>query len=66
MITGMEPERLTATVEATGPASTAVTLTYDWSAVGPEVREHLHFPPFEPDHLDRSLQHLARLVDQVE
>lgn len=43
-------------------AGTSVTLTYDWSAVGPEVREHLHFPPFGPDHLDRSLRHLAALV----
>jgi len=39
-----------------------VTLTYDWSAVGPEVREYLQFPPFEPDHLDNSLQHLSDLV----
>jgi hypothetical protein len=39
-----------------------VTLTYDWSAVGPEVREYLQFPPFGPDHLDNSLQHLSDLV----
>ena len=37
-------------------------LTYNWSAVGPEVREYLHFPPFPPDHLDNSLQHLGDLV----
>ncbi len=49
-------------LEATGPARTTVTLTYDWSAVGPQVREHLDFPPFAPDHLDNSLQHLAELV----
>jgi uncharacterized protein YndB with AHSA1/START domain len=49
-------------VEATGPAPTTVTLTYDWSAVGPEVREFLEFPMFPPEHLDNSLQHLAELV----
>jgi hypothetical protein len=45
-----------------GPSATRVTLTYDWSAVPPHVREYLHFPPFAPDHLDNSLQHLAALV----
>jgi hypothetical protein len=49
-------------LEASGPSHTTVTLTYDWSAVGPEVREYLQFPPFEPDHLDNSLQHLAEVV----
>ena len=49
-------------LEATGPSGTRVTLTYDWSAVGPEVREYLHFPPFGMDHLDRSLQHLSDLT----
>jgi hypothetical protein len=49
-------------LEPTGPAETTVTLTYDWSAVGPEVREYLEFPVFPPDHLDNSLQHLAELV----
>jgi hypothetical protein len=49
-------------LEATGQSETKVTLTYDWSAVGPEVREYLEFPVFEPDHLDNSLQHLAKLV----
>ena len=49
-------------LEATGPAQTTVTLTYDWSAVGPEVREYLHFPPFAMDHLHNSLQHLSDLV----
>jgi hypothetical protein len=46
----------------TGPSQATVTLTYDWSAVGPDVREYLHFPPFPPDHLPNSLQHLAELV----
>ena len=49
-------------LEPAGPTSTTVTLTYDWSGVGPEVREYLHFPPFPPDHLDHSLQHLAELA----
>ena len=49
-------------LEATAPARTTVTLTYDWSAVPPEVREYLQFPPFAPDHLDNSLQHLSDLV----
>ena len=47
---------------ASGPTRTTVTLTYDWSAVAPEVREYLHFPPFPPDHLDNSLKHLSDLV----
>jgi hypothetical protein len=49
-------------LDATGPSRTTVTLTYDWAAVGPEVREYLQFPPFEHDHLDNSLQHLSDLV----
>jgi uncharacterized protein YndB with AHSA1/START domain len=49
-------------LEATGPSRTTVTLTYDWSAVPSHIREYLHFPPFGPDHLDNSLQHLSRLV----
>jgi uncharacterized protein YndB with AHSA1/START domain len=49
-------------LEATGPSSTTVTLTYDWSAASPEVREHLPFPPFPLEHLDNSLQHLSDLV----
>ena len=49
-------------LEATSPSRTTVTLTYDWSAVGPEVREYLQFPPFGQDHLDNSLQHLSDLL----
>jgi len=47
---------------ATDPSRTTVTLTYDWSAVQPQVREHLQFPPFEQAHLDNSLRHLSDLV----
>ena len=39
-----------------------MTLTYDWSAVSPSVREYLAFPPFAPGHLDDSLRHLAAMV----
>jgi hypothetical protein len=49
-------------LEVTGASRTTVTLTYDWSAVPPEVREYLQFPPFGQDHLDNSLQHLSDLV----
>ena len=49
-------------LEATGPSHTTVTLTYDWSAVPPRVREYIQFPPFGQDHLDNSLQHLSDLV----
>jgi hypothetical protein len=49
-------------LEPVGSSSTTVTLTYDWSAVPPEVHEYLHFPPFPPDHLANSLQHLTELV----
>jgi uncharacterized protein YndB with AHSA1/START domain len=45
-----------------GPSETEVTLTYDWSAVPPFVREHLQFPPFGPEHLTNSLRHLAELA----
>jgi hypothetical protein len=52
-------------LEPSGPSRTKVTLTYDWSAVPPAVREHIGFPPFAPDHLDNSLQHLSDLVDET-
>jgi hypothetical protein len=45
-----------------GPDETKVTLSYDWSAVGPVPRQHIRFPPFTPDHLDNSLSHLAAIV----
>jgi len=45
-----------------GPGETEVTLTYDWSAVGPAPRQRIRFPPFPPGHLDNSLSHLAAIV----
>lgn len=41
---------------------TEVTLTYDWSGVPAELREHIGFPPFGREHLDNSLQNLAALA----
>ncbi|PXY27837.1 SRPBCC family protein [Prauserella muralis] len=46
-----------------GPSATRVTLSYDWSAVPPSVRERVgQFPPFGPEHLPNSLRHLAQLA----
>lgn len=45
-----------------GPSATTVTLCYDWSAVPDDVRQHIGFPPFPPEHLANSLGHLAELV----
>ncbi len=45
-----------------GPSETAVTLTYDWSAVPQFIRGYLTFPPFGPEHLTNSLHHLAELA----
>ena len=45
-----------------GPDETEVTLSYDWSAVGPIPRQRIQFPPFTPGHLDNSLSHLAAIV----
>ncbi|MCV7170057.1 polyketide cyclase [Mycobacterium manitobense] len=47
---------------AEAPSRTRVTLTYDWSSVPPHVREQIDFPPFEPEHLQNSLDHLAELA----
>ena len=44
------------------PGRTEVTLTYDWSAVPPFLRQHITFPPFPVEHLHSSLAHLAELV----
>ncbi|HVA08601.1 MAG TPA: hypothetical protein VNG12_17850 [Acidimicrobiales bacterium] len=45
-----------------GQSETEVKLSYDWSAVPAALREHIGFPPFDPDHLHNSLNHLAELV----
>ena len=45
------------------PSRTEVTLTYDWSAVPSHLREHIGFPPFDAEHLDNSLKHLAELAE---
>jgi hypothetical protein len=45
-----------------GPSETEVVLTYDWSAVPESVRERIRFPPFGPEHLPNSLQHLAGIT----
>jgi hypothetical protein len=50
---------------AAEPSGTEVTLTYDWTAVPPFLREHITFPPFPVDHLTNSLRHLAELVEQA-
>ena len=49
-------------LEPVGEDQTVVTLTYDWSAVPPAIREHIGFPPFDRQHLDNSLKHLAGLA----
>jgi uncharacterized protein YndB with AHSA1/START domain len=49
-------------IEQVGPSQTKVTLTYDWSATTAETREEIQFPPFEPTHLDNSLEHLSELA----
>jgi hypothetical protein len=50
---------------AAEPSRTEVTLTYDWTAVPPFLREHITFPPFPVNHLTNSLRHLAELVQQA-
>jgi hypothetical protein len=45
-----------------GADRTEVTLTYDWSGVSPHYRD-IEFPPFERQHLDNSLEHLAALAE---
>jgi hypothetical protein len=49
-------------IRAAGSSQAHVRLTYDWSAVPTELREHIQFPPFDDAHLENSLQHLADLA----
>jgi hypothetical protein len=46
-----------------GQSQTEVTLTYDWSRVPPVIREPIGFPPFDAQHLENSLKHLAELAE---
>ena len=46
-------------------SETAVRLSYDWSAVPQFLREHIQFPPFNPDHLVNSLRNLAEIAAPV-
>jgi len=57
-----ESVNATTTIGASAGTVFAVTLTYDWSEVGPSPRRRMEFPPFAPDHLDNSLRHLAAIV----
>ena len=41
---------------------TEVRLTYDWSSATAEAREVINFPPFDVEHLENSLRHLAVLA----
>ena len=41
---------------------TLVTLTYDWSAVPPALREEFGLPPFPPEFLAQSLEALDRAL----
>ena len=50
-------------LEPLGPGSSEVTLTYDWSGVGPGPREYMSFPPFPVSHFGDSLRHLAELEE---
>ena len=49
-------------LHADGADSTDVTLTYDWSHVGPEFLEKIKFPLVTADQLEQSLAHLDEQV----
>jgi hypothetical protein len=51
-------------LEPVGAEQTEVTLTYDWSQVPPDHRD-IQFPPFDRQHLDNSLNHLAELAERT-
>src|SRR3954462_8637524 len=50
-------------LEPVGDDRTEVTLTYDWSGVPSQQRQHIPVPPFDVSHLDNSLKHLAELAE---
>lgn len=47
----------------TADGGTEVRLTYDWSGATPQAREVITFPPFDAEHLENSLRHLAVLAE---
>lgn len=49
-------------LEPVGPGQTRVRLTYDWSRVPAQLREHITFPPFPTSYLEGSLQNLSTLA----
>lgn len=49
-------------LQAQGSDATEVTLTYDWSKVGPEFLEKVHFPLVSEHQLGESLGNLAAAV----
>ncbi|WP_434444428.1 polyketide cyclase [Lentzea sp. E54] len=51
-------------IKSLGSSEAEVTLTYDWTAVPPSIREYLTFPVFGPDHLTNSLRNLAAACDR--
>lgn len=51
-------------LEPVGDDRAKVTLTYDWSAVPAAIRHNIAFPPFDGQHLDNSLEHLADLAEK--
>jgi hypothetical protein len=53
-------------IRSVGSSQAHVTLTYDWSAVAPDLREYIQFPPFDSAHLENSLKHLSDLAAAAE
>lgn len=51
-------------LEPEGDDACRVVLTYDWSRVPASIREYISFPPFPREHLERSLDNLARLAGE--
>lgn len=50
-------------LDAQGPSSTSVSLTYDWGKVtDPEILKKVSFPLVTEDQLEQSLAHLAEAV----
>ena len=60
----VDQENVSATLTVAVPAARvfAVLANPAAHAVPQFIREYLHFPPFGPEHLSNSLQHLAELA----